>query len=309
MSMPRWPSQVQADPEADYSLQQPGAHQRGPAAGLLERLQNPAPREAVPVPKQLDPKRMELSDEERQWAVAIKERITSCREIDDLSDIWYAQLAIITGGNVDEAVQRAANLQNLKEDLKIRDDYEQGKQVTQNFTESFPGCLLSLDFHDPEGAYISVWDASKFRGWKAPDKKYATMLCCYYLCHVLNPDLESTRRGSVWFIEAHGFGFNMEMMNVDLFRFLFADVMGSYPMKLRCMKCFHTPMLYNVLISMVKKVIPADFASKFQVGCIFLGKLDEFYTLPTPEIAAQKTFATFVDCLKMRYENEKAFTL
>jgi CRAL/TRIO domain len=288
---------VDGDPEAYNHLQQPQP----------PRLQHAD--HGTSVPQQLDPRRMELSNVERQWAVAIKERITSSREIDDLPDIWYAQLAIVTGGDVDEGVRRAANLQDLKEDLKIRDDYEQGKQVAKKFMEYFPGTLLSCYFHDPDGTYVSVWDSSKFRGWKAHEKKHNTLLCCYYICHILNPDLEATRRGSVWFVEAQGFGFNMEMIDVELYRYLFGDVMGSYPMKLRCMKCFHTPMLYNVLISMVKKVIPDEFATKFQLGCTFAGRLDQFYALPTPEIAGQRTFDRLMDCLKMRYENEKAFTL
>jgi CRAL/TRIO domain len=300
---------LEADPEVDNHLQQQGLLRGAPAGPHppMQRLQHAAPRASVLVLQQLDPKRMELSDEERQWALAIKGRVASCKEIDDLSDMLYAQLAIVTGGDVDEGVHRAANLQSLKEDLKIRDDYEEGKQVVAKYWDYFPGVIMSFYFHAPDGTYVTVFDAAKFKDWKAHEKKQAALRLTYYLCQTLNPDLEATRKGCSMFIEAQGYH---PSMDISLFNQMFVDVMGSYPMRLGHIKSFHTPMLYNVLISMLKKIVPDEFASKFQVGCTFPGgRLDQFYTLPTPEAAARKTIGRLMECLRLKYENEKAFTL
>jgi hypothetical protein len=260
--------------------------------------------------KQHDPKRMLLTNQETEWALRIKEHISSLPDINNLSDMLYAQLAIVTEGDVDEAARRATNLQNLKEELKIQDDYVNGAQAVAKYLTYFPGSLMSLYYCHPLGRYVAVCDAAMFRGLKDHEKKRASLVWCYYLCHILNPDLEATRRGSVCFVEAMGFGFNMEMVDVDLMRQIYGDIFGSYPVRFSHIKCFHTPMLWNILISMVKKVIPDEFASKFEVGCVFQGgRLDQFYTLPTPEVAAKVTHDRLLDCLKLGYENDEAFKL
>ncbi|CAB9506455.1 expressed unknown protein [Seminavis robusta] len=264
----------------------------------------------VPVPPLLDPKRMQLTEQEREWALAIREHIQSSAELDNVSDLTCAQLAIVVQHDVDEAIRRVWVMQELKGDLKIQDSLEEARRSFTKMLEYWPGAILSVYFSAEDETFVVVFDNPKFRGYKTHEKMRTTLLIVHYLCRMLNPDIEATRKGVIFFAECEGYCLHSDMMDVKLWRHVFGDFYGSYPMNFQQIKMFHTPSGINLLVALARKALPTHITSKIAVGCQFEGgRLDKFYLTPTPEIAAMKTFNKMIEFLQLRYTNEKEFKL
>ena len=56
------------------------------------------------------PKGMQLMQEEYEWALSIKAAVEGIPELGNRSDMFYAQLALITRGDVAKAVEQCQNL-------------------------------------------------------------------------------------------------------------------------------------------------------------------------------------------------------
>ncbi|CAB9525338.1 hypothetical protein SEMRO_1664_G289480.1 [Seminavis robusta] len=142
---------------------------------------------------------MQLTEQEREWALAIRERIQSSAELDNVSDLMCAQLAIVVQHDVDEAIRRVWVMQELKEDLKIQDSLEEARRTFTKIMEYWPGAILSAYFNDEDEALVVVFDTPRFHGYKTQEKMKTTLLMAHYLCRMLNPDIEATRKGVIFF--------------------------------------------------------------------------------------------------------------
>jgi phenylalanyl-tRNA synthetase alpha subunit len=150
-----------------------------------------------------DPRRMQVTMEERRWALEIKNSIQLIAELDNLSDYMYAQLAIITRGNVKDAIRRVTGLQHYRQEYNILDTLQDGCQQLLKLFDLFPEQFLSFSFSESEGTYVLIHDATKFdtTALNTPEKVQSFMAAAYYLEATKCPDMASIRRGSIVFVE------------------------------------------------------------------------------------------------------------
>ena len=88
------------------------------------------------------------------------------------------------------------------------------------------------------------------------------------------------------------------------------NVLGAvYPFTLKAYRCFHTPVLFNVIKSMLRGWVPKEIYDKIQVGCQSpMGRrLDSFYMIPTVEAANERYLNRMLEALQLRYDNERTF--
>ena len=258
-----------------------------------------------------DVRRMLLTEEERGWALAIKTAIEESNEVDNLSDFWYGQLALIEKDNVDEAVSRAYQLQELRQEYGIVDSFEYGRRVIHQSMELFPGYYLCYSFNHRDGNYVLVVDLTKlpmsiFRTNSAAIITKVQEI--YFMCNIMSPDMEAIRRGIICLAECEGYHFQHDI-GVGIWRRVW-DLVVPYPLRLQKLKHFHTGVFANLMVSMVRQFLPSSLSQKIEVGCrCEAGRLDRVYLTPNAQAANQRILCRLEDALRRRYENEATFAL
>ena len=100
--------------------------------------------------------RMLISNDERRCALAIKAAILAEDGLEPLSDMMYAQLALVDRDNVQSAVERARHLQYFREEYDIKDTYEGGCEVSRKFLQHHRGHILSIAYNSVQGNCKSI---------------------------------------------------------------------------------------------------------------------------------------------------------
>ena len=263
--------------------------------------------EMVRPPAIEDPLRMDLTVEECDQAWAIRRAIEAIPEIDNLSDFWYCQLAMIVGDNVEEAVRRAQHLQTFREEYGVLDNEADGRRALTALLELAPEYFIAMNFH--EDAYSMALNVKGFNpsSLNTPQRERSWFMGYYYLQQCLSPDFETIRQGVIFHIECNGYDWKKHV-DIKLFGRLCDAYHSSYPQRLAA-KHYHTGVMFNVLYSMVKKVYSEEIVKDFQVGCQAPAYLDEIYLQPSPEAAKQRTLSRMNNSLRLRYKNEREFSL
>ncbi|CAB9528152.1 expressed unknown protein [Seminavis robusta] len=252
---------------------------------------------------------MNITEEERQQALAIKAAVVAEEDLDEIPDMRYAQLAIIDGDDVETAVDRVRHFQLFKDEYQLDDTAAQGSHVMRKFFNQHPNTVLSVSYNAIDGNYVYIYDQAKFNpnNIQTPDDWNTGLLYCYYPFQAMSPDLFSIRQGCVFVGECDGYDWTV--MNVDVVRRLWDEVFAVYPMKICELKCFNSGVVANLLLSMLKPFFPKDLQRKINLGCQFEGRLDTFYAVPTWEVAAERTLEEISSFLQRRYTNEAQFVL
>lgn len=256
-----------------------------------------------------DPLRMKLTREEHAWAWDIKDCIEMLDDLDNLCDFWYAQLAIVCQDNVEDAVKRAYGLQCFREEYKIRDSVEQGCHCMQQLVyELSPKQLLSFSFSHSDGTYVLVHDITKAdtNRVSTPKKCDDYFGFCYYLHTLWGPDFESIRKGGICCVECEGWDWKKKQDGKLILRY-FTRLLTFYPFRGVC-KSYHTGMFANLLASALRKAIPS-LKETFFMGLQFDGRLDEAFLVPSLEFSNRRLLSRMEATLKLRYQNERTFTL
>jgi hypothetical protein len=258
-----------------------------------------------------DAGRMVLTEEERGWALAIKAAIEESNEVDNLSDFWYAQLALIEQDNVDEAVSRAYQLQAIRQEYGIVESFQYGRRIVHQAMELFPGYYLCYSFNPRDGNYVLVVDLTKLPMsiFRSNPSSIITKVCeIYFMSHIMCPDMEAIRRGIVCIAECEGYHFQHDI-GVGIWRRVW-DVVVPYPLRLQTLKHFHTGVFANLMVSMVRQFLPSSLSRKIEVGCLCeAGRLDKIYLTPDPQAASRRILTRLEDALRRRYENDASFRL
>jgi len=264
-----------------------------------------------------EPSRMHLTVEERLWALSIKQAIEEEPELDNLSDFWYAQLAVVTLQSrsltgLQDVVERAQILQAFRQEYKVIDTLGHAQRTLHEVMKLFPRYFLCFYHDDQEGHFTYVVDSTKlsFKSHSSNDRALISFYCCmYYLLQAANPDFEATRAGISTMAECEGFNMTENFGN-KFFVKIWTELLIAYPLQLISIKHFHTSMFKNLLLSMAKQFIPKEMHDKFETGCVCeLGRLDRMYLIPNVEQANERFGKTFRECLQRRYVNEKTFSL
>lgn len=309
--MERRPPDAALEAENDEQQQQQQLHE--PQAALQPA--SSIPHKLGP----LDPRRMLLTPQETEWALQIKAAIAAQPEIDVISDFMCAQLAIATEGNTAGAVERAAGLQAVREEYKFVDHYQEGRTGLRQLIERNPRQFLSFSYSELEGKFVLVHDAAQcdvssarqmadgYRASSPRDQVRTLLVGGYFLHHAMSMDFTSIRQGVIVMIECEGYNWSMKGDWKILQRF-FSEVLQYYPMRGQ-LRHFHNGLVFNIMASMLKPLLPEQMKDSFQVGCQFDGRLDEVFLVPTMEAASQRILERLGQALGRRYQNEHAFKL
>jgi hypothetical protein len=93
------------------------------------------------------------------------------------------------------------------------------------------------------------------------------------------------------------------------FKRIWTEVLLEYPLSIRKALYFHTGTAMNILVAMLKPLIPEPLRSNVQTGCFFEMRLDRLYLVPTLEAANQRFLDRVAETLQRRYDNERTFRL
>lgn len=274
---------------------------------------NAPPPPAVPVPVlgPLEDGRMELTPQELEWAWRLKQAIEPRSEVDNLTDFWYAQLALQVQGNTEAGVDRALHLQLFREEYNILDTLEESRKMIPDIMELLPGVALSLSYNHRDGNYVFVYDMGAFDFKKAlqtPENARVLLAGCYYICHALCPDLEAIRRGVIIIAECSGFDWSRNM-DLAFIRKMWTELLVDYPMDYQKYKYFNAGFFINMINSLKMRFLPHRITSKMETGCRFDGRLSDIYLVPNLKGCSKRVAGRMIDSLIRRHNNQKAYRL
>lgn len=302
-------------------MPQVGANAAGSGAAALERLRgsgeaddctpsSDGEEEELPlIMGKDDPRRMELTMEEWEWAINIKGSVETNPDLDNLSDFMYAQLALICKDNTEAALKRIVALQDFRREYGIKETQEEACRAVNRYIELFPNSYLAFGFSKDDGAYMTAYDFSKFdtSAIDSPKRVNELFVGGYYIHHVMCPDLATVRKGSVFLMECGGVKWNHKP-DIKLAVLLYQQLVSVYPCQNK-LKHYHTGVIFKVLSSLLKRALPEDQKHRFESGLVLDQPLDVMCLVPTPEAAEKRTLHNMQEALKRRYENEKYFSL
>ena len=260
--------------------------------------------------------RMTLSGEEHTWACSIKVAIESDAELDNLSDYMYVQLALIEKQDVKAALDRANRLQAFRQEYKIVEgSLPQAQQAFQRGLTLFPGFYLSLSYildEEGTGAYTSVFDLTKMTSEtlkQRVDAQDILMRSFYFQFHSMCPDFEAIREGYCAVVECDGFDpkkqFGLKVVSKH-----WNELILVYPFEIMSVKHYHTGVLFNILVSLAKRVLPWEVHRRLEVGLVCpAGRLSNVFLTPSLSAANERLMKQFTKALQLRYQNEANFTL
>ena len=256
-----------------------------------------------------DPARMQLTTEEPQWALDIKYVIENLPELDNLSDFWYAQLAIVCKDNVEDAVQRAVGLQSFRQEYNILETLHDGQRRLSDYVRLLPQYLLAFSFSHQDDSYVVVldWNKANFSSLSSVEKVNSFFAGAYYLHHALQPDIASIRNGCIALAECEGVEWSKKL-DFKLLHKLASQMASFYPYK-PVVKHFHTGLVMNVLLSLTRQFLPGEFKEKLQTGFSCHARLDTLFLVPTAEAAMERMLCRMHESLKRRFEKSNAFSL
>jgi len=285
--------------------------------------------------------KMLLSHDERRRALTIKAAVLADDELEPLSDMMYAQYAIVDGDNLEASLDRIRHLQLFREEYNIRGasgNLEHASSISKAFLQQHPGHMLSIGYNAMDGNYVVIFDQARCElnalkyneqweiflvyGWYlyqaiCPDFhaiRYVTtcllwwnLFLCGFLYAQLYFDLSIYRQGTVIIAECEG----MDWKTIDIksVRRVWEELLVPFPIDFRELKFFHTGLFANLTVGLMKQFLPERIHSRFNLGCQFEQRLDTFYRVPNDDVADQRIQSELECYLKLRYENERAFRL
>jgi hypothetical protein len=173
-----------------------------------EVVRNPAPNNvaSTPIYRHGDPRRMELSPRERDWALHIKQAIANTADLDPVSDFMCAQLALIDGINTDRAVHRVHHLQCVKEEYGILDTVQDATRCFEANMDLFPRIHLCFTYLQEYCEYIMIYDNAEFDSHllNSEERIRNWMSGVYYTAHLFCPDFTAVRCGPTLVFENEG---------------------------------------------------------------------------------------------------------
>ncbi|CAB9512890.1 expressed unknown protein [Seminavis robusta] len=254
---------------------------------------------------------MSITEAERAWALTIKEAVEANDEIDNLSDFWYAQLAIVDHDNVDAAQQHSAHMQAFRQEYDIRDNLEDAKSTVWEFLTLFDRpWVLAFSYSVESQSYIWVVDIAQIdKKDLVTNKQWRIYLAgLYYLRQALNPNLRAISTGISIIHECEGFDFG-KMGGLEHVARMARELIGEYPARHYSLRFFHTGYFVNVMMSTIKRFLPKNMTERMEYGCSCDGRLDQIWLVPDAKTVLQRNYIRIMQTLQLRYENEARFSL
>ena len=274
---------------------------------------------------------MVVLPEERDWAHDIKRAVQEAEHLDPLSDFDYVHYAIVTQGNLQDALYRIEGIQACKREYHIENTVDQGvEQIRLHMDEVVPGFLLHVDLCPVTNEPICVLDNAAFfpkfikagcprRG---PDYYWKTYLVAsYYIMMACQPTMEAIRGGLTIILDCA----EVEWKNVSMaFESQVNDELRSfYPQKYKTVLAYNTHVISNLGWSLFKQYMDESMKATLKLGCKILEpefaanmegvetptRLRELFLQPTKEIARVNLLRRVRELLTLREENVRNFKL
>ncbi|CAB9530245.1 expressed unknown protein [Seminavis robusta] len=261
---------------------------------------------------QYDSRRMQLTQEEYQWAVSLKEAVQSDPELDVISDFMLTQIAVVEEGNMESAIDRVYKLQHYRQEYDVLDTFSESKRRLRELMQLMPGHILYVGFSPLDSNYMGALDFTKMNPSALSSIRGTKSLFAglYYINHTINPDLAAVRNGVIFLIECEGYSWKApRFMDLKHTKRCLVDA-AFYPYSLQTCKLYHSGVLVNTIFSTVKRYCPPLAKSNIEMGCDDFGdRLDKIFMVPNEEEATERCYEKMVQSLHRRYENERTFRL
>ena len=169
----------------------------------MNEQQVPAAADAAVEPEQRQFDLFHLSEEELEWAWALKIAVEADDELKPLSDFEVVQQALFARENTEDALARCHGLQAFREEYHIHDTPLEGVQLIEGFMSKHPGFLLSIDMDENHGHFVFVYDYAKRRpNDLKTDADWRNHLGgMYYMMQCQQINIHACREGVVHIIE------------------------------------------------------------------------------------------------------------
>lgn len=256
--------------------------------------------------------RMRLTREERRWGLELKQAVQALPDLDELTDFWYAQIALVVGGDLEQGVERVYGLQHYRQEHDIKEELEHAKIMLARYLKRMRGHILHFEYRNREGSYVVVFDFLKFdtRELASDIGREETWAGIYYSNHAFNPDMEAIRQGVIFVVECEGFIWKAPgLLNYNVFRTLVENVALHYPIEHSLIKFCHTGVFVNTLVSAIKQYLPDRVRGKIELGAQTEVRMDTVCMVPNEEVAMQRVLDNMTAALENRYRNESKFKL
>ncbi|CAB9500044.1 expressed unknown protein [Seminavis robusta] len=259
---------------------------------------------------QYDSRRMELTRDEYQWAVSLKEAVQSDPELDVISDFMLTQIAVVEEGNMESAMDRVYKLQHYRQEYDVLDSFSESKRRLRELMKLMPGHILYLGFSPQDSNYMLALDFTKVKAsaFTSIDATKSYFAGLYYLHHTINPDMAAVRHGAIFLTEWEGYAWKRpQLIDLKIMKRCAMEV-RNYPFSLHVCKLYHSGVLVNTMVSAVRRCCPP--LKKVEMGCDDFGdRLDKIFMVPNEEEATERCYQLMVQSLHRRYENERTFRL
>ena len=274
-----------------------------------------------------------LTESELSWAKNIKMSMTEENETlaKTITDLEYAQLAIITKGQLERSMKMAHRLSEFKSEHGIdtnfasADDESNGSSVfaekgvesiTTFLEKTSPGFFMSFgrECGDAVGPALITLNLTSFlpRKYRTPEDWKVLFSALYYLFEASSTDIAAIREGTAFICDCDLIGWDNFSTEIEKYGSkLYRD---SYPIRVKEMTMVRTPLFYRALYYVYKPFLSRHVTEVLNTGST-LEQIHEHYSpknLP-------KTFEGFLgiwdvkkrlsSALKQRYESKATFTL
>ncbi|CAB9520487.1 expressed unknown protein [Seminavis robusta] len=271
---------------------------------------------------------MTLTQEEHGWACQLKQKVmeTTCTASDDdqsppltpLTDMEIAQYALVSGGDVPNAMKRIQAMQAFRSTYGIHHSPEQGVEAIGTFLEQQAGLILCFDVDTVTWDGIRVVDVGALNPAAAVASEDTWRIFIrgdYYLYYTCQPTLATIRRGNHTMMDFSEFSWKQWNMELQ-YRFC-AEMFAQYPIKFRQLLCFNTGTVANVCWSLVRRLYPTSLTNVLELGCEvpcqfgddFPKPLAHQYLQPSLQEAYCRQLLRAKDLLSLRAKNEQLFRL
>ena len=274
-----------------------------------------------------------MSGQELQWALDIKQAVQDDPDLNELSDYDYSVYALVTKGDLENALYRIQGLQHFREEYKIHDTVEEGMELIKAFCKQQPWVILDLAYFPisvvrnvqtaeeevgptanqtlMDGYFILVMDYAAWnpKALKTEEDWRIFLGGMYYICKAARSDLHSVRKGLISLVET--LGMSWKNFSVDMFSRAWYHMYDYLPQQYQHIYWVHSSVMANITHSLLK-TLSKELGRKVQLGRS-LGechsRLDTLYKVPSADQAQDKLLQTFEKYLHVGESNQGSFSL
>ncbi|CAB9496299.1 expressed unknown protein [Seminavis robusta] len=271
-----------------------------------------------------------LTGQERAWALEIKTAVEAPNSgIRPVCDFEYAQYALVTKGDLQEALRCLKGMQLFRSHYQVDDTVSQAVSALEQFIALMPGTFLMVDKCPDTLEGIVVVDISKYLPEVAqtPSPGHSDLehnwkihiLFWYYVIRTAQPGFKSIRKGIVALVETADAGW--DNMDMSFEQRTFAELWAHYPWIAKSTRVYNSGLVSTIWVSLLKRFISNQHFQAIRMGCE-VGeddvnrdptrpklKLSELYLQPGANRAGRCLLLRATELLDARRVHEESFRL